>query len=255
VLAPCPVGQKRINGKCASCVNKKVRSPKKCSKAIRKIHPNRKCFTKWTTVCEFPTAGNGGDSGVVGKVIEDLKRVEAEEAAEEKSLAQDKSSKSKASKSKASKSKASKSKASEAKSYGKYCGLEYCGGQKVKDLSKCRFHVKPKDSLDTCCRVHDQCCADPKLRNNSCNTAILSCVQKANCSKKGCKVYKKVLQETFQLLKNSVCGEALNLWKKATETTGSSSSSSSRAVERSHKRKKALSFSMDSHHHRHASRS
>jgi len=100
----------------------------------------------------------------------------------------------------------------EGKIYGNYCGPDYCGGQSFKGAegAKCLWNVKPKDSLDACCQVHDQCCGTPATRGVSCNRKILECVKKASCRGVGCKLAKAAIKATFTVAKNSVCGELMN---------------------------------------------
>jgi hypothetical protein len=95
------------------------------------------------------------------------------------------------------------------KIYGNYCGPNYCGGQKFQGAEgpKCQWGVAPKDSLDSCCKVHDKCCGTPETRGTQCNKEILSCVKSAKCDGAGCKLAKSAMSLTFSALKNNVCGE------------------------------------------------
>jgi len=69
----------------------------------------------------------------------------------------------------------------------------YCGGKKVAEGPSCPFNVKPKDSLDACCQVHDHCCGTPSLRSPKCNQQILACVKKAKCKSIKCKLAKHIV--------------------------------------------------------------
>ena len=93
--------------------------------------------------------------------------------------------------------------------YGNFCGPNYCGGQKFKGAEgpKCQWGVPPKDSLDSCCKLHDQCCGTPSSRGVRCNQEILSCIKKVKCTGLGCNVAQAVMKETFSRLQNKVCGK------------------------------------------------
>jgi hypothetical protein len=95
------------------------------------------------------------------------------------------------------------------KIYGNYCGPNYCGGQKFQGAEgpKCQWGVAPKDSLDSCCKVHDKCCGTPETRGTQCNKEILSCVKRAKCDGAGCKLAQSAMSLTFSALKNNVCGD------------------------------------------------
>ena len=95
------------------------------------------------------------------------------------------------------------------KVYGNFCGPNYCGGQKFKGAEgpKCQWGVPPKDSLDSCCKLHDQCCGTPSSRGVRCNQEILSCIKNVKCTGLGCNVAQTVMKETFSRLQNKVCGK------------------------------------------------
>jgi len=94
------------------------------------------------------------------------------------------------------------------KIYGNYCGPNYCGGQRFKGAEgpKCQWGVAPKDSLDSCCKVHDQCCGSPNTRSVSCNQNILNCIRNVKCEGNACKAAQTVMRLTFDKLQNNVCG-------------------------------------------------
>jgi len=97
------------------------------------------------------------------------------------------------------------------KIYGNFCGPNYCGGQKFKGAEgpKCQWGVAPKDSLDACCKFHDQCCGTPNTRGVRCNQEILSCLKNVKCSGVACNVAQSVMRATFSRLQNKVCGKVL----------------------------------------------
>ena len=97
------------------------------------------------------------------------------------------------------------------KLYGNFCGPNYCGGQMFKGAEgpKCQWGVAPKDSLDSCCKLHDQCCGSPNTRGTRCNQEILSCLKNAKCEGAKCKVAQSVMKMTFATIKNKVCGDVL----------------------------------------------
>ena len=98
------------------------------------------------------------------------------------------------------------------KIYGNYCGPNYCGGQKFKGAEgpNCKWGVAPRDTLDSCCKVHDRCCGTPSTRSKSCNQEILSCLDKVKCTDNKCKLAQSAIKLTFKVAKNSVCGELMN---------------------------------------------
>jgi hypothetical protein len=63
----------------------------------------------------------------------------------------------------------------------------------------------PKDSLDACCKVHDQCCG--LNRSTSCNKEILSCLNQVKCEGTQCKVAQLAMKTTFVVMQNKVCGD------------------------------------------------
>jgi len=93
------------------------------------------------------------------------------------------------------------------KVYGNYCGPNYCGGQLFQGAEgpNCRWGVMPKDSLDACCKVHDQCCG--LNRGTGCNKEILSCINKVKCEGAQCRVAQLAMRTTFVAMQNRVCGE------------------------------------------------
>jgi len=95
------------------------------------------------------------------------------------------------------------------KLYGNYCGPNYCGGQQFKGAEgpNCIWGVAPKDSLDTCCRTHDQCCGTPSTRSTSCNQRILSCLNAVNCKDTKCRLAQVAMVSTFRNMQNNVCGD------------------------------------------------
>ena len=95
------------------------------------------------------------------------------------------------------------------KLYGNYCGPNYCGGQRFKGAEgpKCIWGVAPKDSLDSCCRTHDQCCGTPSSRSTSCNQRILSCLNAVDCKDTKCRLAQVAMVNTFRNMQNNVCGE------------------------------------------------
>ena len=97
------------------------------------------------------------------------------------------------------------------KIYGNFCGPNYCGGQKFKGAEgpKCQWGVAPKDSLDACCKFHDQCCGTPNTRGVRCNQEILSCLKSVKCNGVACNVAQSVMKATFSRLQNKVCGKVL----------------------------------------------
>ena len=111
---------------------------------------------------------------------------------------------------------------SEFKLYGNYCGPNYCGGQKFKGAEgpKCRWGVASKDSLDSCCKLHDQCCGTPQTRGANCNKEILSCVNNAKCNDAKCKLAQATMKLTFSALKNKVCGDVMGSKKKNNNIAG-----------------------------------
>ena len=115
------------------------------------------------------------------------------------------------------------------KIYGNYCGPNYCGGQKFKGAEgpNCRWGVAPKDSLDSCCKLHDQCCGTPSSRGKSCNKEILSCVKNAKCTGASCSLAQAAIKLTFTTLKNKVCGDVVGSKKDKSSKPGVTSSSSS----------------------------
>jgi len=97
------------------------------------------------------------------------------------------------------------------KIYGNYCGPNYCGGEKFKGAEgpNCRWGVSPKDSLDGCCKLHDQCCGTESSRGKQCNKEILECAKKATCSGANCTLAKAAITAAFTVGKNKVCGDFL----------------------------------------------
>ena len=97
------------------------------------------------------------------------------------------------------------------KLYGNFCGPNYCGGQKFKGAEgpKCQWGVAPKDSLDSCCKLHDQCCGSSNTRGKRCNQEILSCLKNVKCDGPKCKVAQSIMKMTFATMKNKVCGDVL----------------------------------------------
>ena len=95
------------------------------------------------------------------------------------------------------------------KLYGNYCGPNYCGGQQFKGAEgpNCIWGVAPKDSLDSCCRTHDQCCGTPSTRSTSCNQRILSCLNAVNCKDTKCRLAQVAMVSTFRNMQNNVCGD------------------------------------------------
>jgi len=95
------------------------------------------------------------------------------------------------------------------KLYGNYCGPNYCGGQRFKGAEgpNCIWGVAPKDSLDSCCRTHDQCCGTPSSRSTSCNQRILSCLNAVDCKDTKCRLAQVAMVNTFRNMQNNVCGE------------------------------------------------
>jgi hypothetical protein len=93
------------------------------------------------------------------------------------------------------------------KVYGNYCGPNYCGGQLFQGAEgpNCRWGVMPKDSLDACCKVHDQCCG--LNRGTGCNREILSCINQVKCEGAQCRVARLAMRTTFVAMQNRVCGE------------------------------------------------
>ncbi len=91
--------------------------------------------------------------------------------------------------------------------YGNYCGPNYCGGQRFNGAEgpNCRWGVAPKDSLDACCRAHDQCCG--LNRGINCNREILSCINAVKCKGLKCNVAQLAMKTTFSAMQNRVCGE------------------------------------------------
>ena len=104
------------------------------------------------------------------------------------------------------------------KVYGNYCGPNYCGGQKFKGAEgpNCRWGIPPKDNLDSCCKVHDQCCGTVTTRGVNCNQAILSCLEKVKCSDPTCRFSQELMKITFTGMKNKVCGELFSKKKSTT---------------------------------------
>ena len=111
------------------------------------------------------------------------------------------------------------------KVYGNYCGPNYCGGQKFKGAEgpKCQWGVPPKDSLDECCKLHDQCCG--LNRSANCNKEILSCINKVSCNDAKCILAQTAMKATFTLMKNKVCGELIHR-KQSSEFSASTSAKS-----------------------------
>jgi hypothetical protein len=95
------------------------------------------------------------------------------------------------------------------KVYGNYCGPNYCGGQRFAGAEgpSCLWGVMPKDPLDACCKVHDQCCG--LNRSTSCNKEILSCLNKVKCEGTQCKVAQLAMKTTFVVMQNRVCGDLI----------------------------------------------
>ena len=91
--------------------------------------------------------------------------------------------------------------------YGNYCGPNYCGGQRFNGAEgpNCRWGVAPKDSLDACCRAHDQCCG--LNRGVNCNREILACINTVKCKGLKCNVAQLAMKTTFGAMQNRVCGE------------------------------------------------
>jgi hypothetical protein len=94
--------------------------------------------------------------------------------------------------------------------YGNYCGPNYCGGQRFNGAEgpNCRWGVAPKDSLDSCCRAHDQCCG--LNRGINCNREILSCINNVKCKGLKCRDAQLAMKTTFTAMQNRVCGEVLS---------------------------------------------
>jgi septal ring factor EnvC (AmiA/AmiB activator) len=97
------------------------------------------------------------------------------------------------------------------KIYGNFCGPNYCGGEKFKGAEgpNCRWGVSPKDSLDSCCKLHDQCCGNASSRGKHCNKEVLECAKKASCSGTSCTLAKAAITAAFTVGKNKVCGDFL----------------------------------------------
>jgi hypothetical protein len=95
------------------------------------------------------------------------------------------------------------------KFYGNYCGPNYCGGQKFKGAEgpSCQWGVSPTDSLDACCRAHDQCCG--LNRSTNCNKEILSCLNTVKCQDTKCNFAQSAMKLTFTALQNKVCGDLI----------------------------------------------
>jgi hypothetical protein len=95
------------------------------------------------------------------------------------------------------------------KFYGNYCGPNYCGGQKFKGAEgpSCQWGVSPTDSLDACCRAHDQCCG--LNRSTNCNKEILSCLNTVKCQDTKCNFAQAAMKLTFTALQNKVCGDLI----------------------------------------------
>ena len=95
------------------------------------------------------------------------------------------------------------------KFYGNYCGPNYCGGQKFKGAEgpACQWGVSPTDSLDACCRAHDQCCG--LNRSTNCNKEILSCLNTVKCQDTKCNLAQAAMKLTFTALQNKVCGDLI----------------------------------------------
>ena len=102
------------------------------------------------------------------------------------------------------------------KVYGNYCGPNYCGGQKFKGAEgpQCKWGVTPKDPLDACCKIHDQCCGTSTSRGTNCNKEILVCIDGAKCKGAKCEISKAAIKMTFSTFKNSVCGDVMGSGKK-----------------------------------------
>ena len=117
------------------------------------------------------------------------------------------------------------------KIYGKYCGPGYCGGEKFKGAEgpNCKWGVSPKDSLDSCCKVHDQCCGSPNTRSTSCNKEILSCIDKVKCEGSDCTIAQAAMKAAFTLAKNKVCGDILGSKKNKLVTATPSTASTKTA--------------------------
>jgi hypothetical protein len=105
----------------------------------------------------------------------------------------------------------------EFKFYGNYCGPGYCGGQNVQEQSgRCRWSVRPIDSLDACCKLHDQCCGSSRTRGKSCNRQILACATNARCtqsnlmSRADCELKKVAVKVSFAALQNQICGDIMD---------------------------------------------
>jgi hypothetical protein len=96
------------------------------------------------------------------------------------------------------------------KFYGNYCGPNYCGGQKFKGAEgpACQWGVSPTDSLDACCRAHDQCCG--LNRSANCNKEILSCLNTVKCQDTKCNLAQAAMKLTFTALQNKVCGDLID---------------------------------------------
>jgi septal ring factor EnvC (AmiA/AmiB activator) len=124
------------------------------------------------------------------------------------------------------------------KIYGNFCGPNYCGGEKFKGAEgpNCRWGVSPKDSLDSCCKLHDQCCGNASSRGKHCNKEVLECAKKASCSGTSCTLAKAAITAAFTVGKNKVCGDFLRKGSSKKPNTpptsidGKSKSSSSSLV-------------------------
>ena len=111
------------------------------------------------------------------------------------------------------------------KVYGNYCGPNYCGGQLFQGAEgpNCRWGVMPKDSLDACCKVHDQCCG--LNRGTGCNREILSCINQVKCEGAQCRVARLAMRTTFVAMQNRVCGEVFTTAPAAAFAPASASAS------------------------------
>jgi len=108
------------------------------------------------------------------------------------------------------------------KFYGNYCGPNYCGGQKFKGAEgpACQWGVSPTDSLDACCRAHDQCCG--LNRSINCNKEILSCLNTVKCQDTKCNLAQAAMKLTFTALQNKVCGDLIAPKPNAAQTFAAS---------------------------------
>jgi hypothetical protein len=109
------------------------------------------------------------------------------------------------------------------KIHGNYCGPGWCagkwwgacdGGGKA-SIQTCpatsgATSSKPKDAVDSCCRMHDECCIDSRKPNPAksapaCDQAIIACLQSSNTkcggnwfSKAECNIMKEGIKFFFE---------------------------------------------------------